>query len=426
MDNNQIVALKWPDRIRLRPSLFWGPEAERSKGVIKQLFDVFATEGMLGFSKLMSIKCNSDGSYELKSYDRGLYIGDDREESWDDVFCSIPAGPKFKQRDFIEDDVFSYFEPNHGIQYDENGKLVMAYRPDTNDVGGLAAVQAVTEYMEVTVNRDSKLSIATFKDGCRDGGVAYADSTDGRTYTHIKFKLDNSVLNCVNPDAEYIKSLANMYAKLCPGFECTVEDGAGKISYCYEDEISALEKEISDIRCPAFYREKTAFGRERYNSHKYQATARVGFVFTKNHAAQNFIHNFGLVSVESIHCKRALDSVCSVLRYYLPINENGHRGKIVNDVSTEKVNETMESSDIPLSVLLKSMYFVVDTRCSRNETESRRESYSDWTPLIVENKMIADMIEDIFKDSFANYGYEHKKTLESIMSEILDEYIGEQ
>ena len=70
MDDDVIVRLKGPDRVRKRPAvIFNSDDAEGVTRAVEMLLDIFITEAALGYSKELSVTIHKDNSICILSKD---------------------------------------------------------------------------------------------------------------------------------------------------------------------------------------------------------------------------------------------------------------------------------------------------------------------------------------------------------------------
>ena len=97
MENNKIVALRGPDRVRKRPAVvFTSDDIEGVKVAVENLLRLFAEEALYGRCTQLNVRqCECD--LEISSNDRGLYLGQDTgdERIWKQIFCELYPMPVY-------------------------------------------------------------------------------------------------------------------------------------------------------------------------------------------------------------------------------------------------------------------------------------------------------------------------------------------
>lgn len=194
-----IVVLSGPQGVRKRPAMYIGSTG--SSGFIHLLYEVLDNgidEAIAGFAKTITIKLSRDEDVdvaEVSDDGRGIpvdIIPKVGKPALEVIMTSLHSGGKFESK------VYKVSGGLHGV--------------------GLTVVNSLSEYTEVTVNRDGK----TYRQRFSRGGVAsplgeLGTAAEGKTGTTIKFKPDKEIFSARSFDTiELVERLRDL-AFLNPG-----------------------------------------------------------------------------------------------------------------------------------------------------------------------------------------------------------------
>ena len=134
--NDSITSLKGADRVRKRPAVIFGSDG--LEGCEHSFFEILSNsidEAREGYGSLIEVTRFMDKSIEVKDHGRGIPLDYNEGEgrfNWELVYCELYAGGK----------------------YDNNKGGMYEYSLGLNGLGA-CATQYSSEYMDVTVVRDS-------------------------------------------------------------------------------------------------------------------------------------------------------------------------------------------------------------------------------------------------------------------------------
>ena len=101
--NEDIVALKGADRVRLRPAVIFGSDGlEGCEHAVFEILSNSIDEAREGYGDKVIITCFEDGSVEVEDFGRGIPVDYNAREdryNWELVFCELYAGGKYKKED---------------------------------------------------------------------------------------------------------------------------------------------------------------------------------------------------------------------------------------------------------------------------------------------------------------------------------------
>ena len=208
-ENNLIVRLKGPDRVRKRPAVVF--DSDGVVGVvyvIKTLLNIFVAEAALGFSAGIHVKVHTDNSISVRSYDRGFILDETIVEGkpvWYQDFCELYCGSR-------ESDGEYYFGlgSGHNALYGQEEMAISKYQVDTDHSFDLCCVQYVSKFMHVEATRNGVKKILDFEKGYSVSDLRKEQTTE-RANTYIHFLIDEDVFGDVFfPISEIVEFLRNI------------------------------------------------------------------------------------------------------------------------------------------------------------------------------------------------------------------------
>ena len=145
-NDESIVQLKGPDKVRLRPGVIFGSDG--LDGCQHAIFEILSNsidEAREGHGNKIIVTRYQDQSVEVEDFGRGMPVGYNQREqrfNWELIFCELYAGGKYNT--------------NQGQNYE--------YSLGLNGLGA-CATQFASEYMDVAVYRDGKKHTLHFEKG---------------------------------------------------------------------------------------------------------------------------------------------------------------------------------------------------------------------------------------------------------------------
>ena len=98
-DDQSIISLKGPDRVRKRPGVIFGSDG--LEGCEHSAFEIISNsvdEAREGYGNIINITVFSDHSIEVEDFGRGIPLDWNTKEkryNWELVFCELYAGGKY-------------------------------------------------------------------------------------------------------------------------------------------------------------------------------------------------------------------------------------------------------------------------------------------------------------------------------------------
>lgn len=169
--DSNIKVLKGLEAVRKRPGMYIGSTDERGlHHLVWEIMDNSIDEVLAGNARNIFITLNKDNSIEIKDDGRGIPIGINKDtgiSTVETVFTVLHAGGKF------EEGAYKTAGGLHGV--------------------GASVVNALSSYLKVTVNRESKVYEAEFYDGGKIKSPLKHVSSTNRSGTTVLFKPDETI-----------------------------------------------------------------------------------------------------------------------------------------------------------------------------------------------------------------------------------------
>ncbi|MGA2233432.1 MAG: DNA topoisomerase (ATP-hydrolyzing) subunit B [Tepidisphaeraceae bacterium] len=226
---DMIQVLEGIEHVRARPGMYIGDTTSRGlHHLIWEIVDNSIDEAMAGYAKTVTVRLNKDGSCTVRDDGRGIPVGihpTEKIPTVELVFAKLGAGGKFNQAD----GAYKVSGGLHGV--------------------GASVVNALSEWVEVKVDREGKRHEMTFE----RGKVSRPLKVTGKSVhsgTEVTFKADNLMF----PDTEFkydlLQKRMRELAYLNEGVHIVIEDErAGKRDeFKYEHGLIEFVRYMNDAK----------------------------------------------------------------------------------------------------------------------------------------------------------------------------------
>ena len=220
--NEDIVALKGADRVRLKPAVIFGSDG--LEGCEHSVFEILSNaidEAREGFGNKIIITCFEDHSVEVEDFGRGIPVDYNTREqryNWELVFCELYAGGKYKK----EDASYKYSLGLNGL--------------------GLCATQYASEYMDAEIYSDGTRYTLHFERGENIGGLKKEPAPKKKSGSRIRWRPDLEVFTDIDIPLEYYRETLKRQAVVNAGLTLTLRIQRGKAfeeeNFLYPDGIT--------------------------------------------------------------------------------------------------------------------------------------------------------------------------------------------
>ncbi len=383
-NNQSIVLLKGPDRVRKRPAVIFGSDG--IDGCEHSVFEILSNsidEAREGFGNVISITRFLDKSIEVEDYGRGIpvdYNEREKKYNWELVFCELYAGGKYKN--------------NTGGNYEFSLGL--------NGLG-LCATQYSSEYMSVVIQRDGYKYELEFKKGKNVGGLKKTQFRHRHTGSKILWRPDLKVFTDIDIPLEYYKDTLKRQAVVNPGIRFVLKNevSRGKFEeteFLYEHGIVDYVKELAGGKTftEPYFAEAERSGRDREDLPEYKLKMSFAFCFSNEINTTQYYHNSSFLEHGGSPDKAVRNAfVYSIDKYLKAENKyNKNEGKI-------------QYSDIQDSLILVSNSY------------STMTSYENQTKKAINNKFIQDAMTEFLRKTLDIYFIENKMEADKICGQVL-------
>ena len=382
--NDDITALKGPDKVRLRPAVIFGSDSlEGCQHAVFEILSNSIDEAREGYGNKIIVTRYLDGSIEVQDFGRGIPVGFNKRENrynWDLLFCKMYAGGKYNT--------------NSGGTYE--------YSLGMNGLG-LCATQCSSEYMDVEIKRDGCKYTLHFEKGYNIGGLTEEPYSKRDTGSKIRWKPDKEVFTEIDIPVEYFKDVIRRQAIVNSGvhFELKnqVKGGFETFEYYYENGIVDYLNETAgenNLLTSVNFWTGERVGRDREDLPDYKVKMNFAIAFSNKVQLLEYYHNsswleFGGTPDEAV--KNAL--VYQIDAYIKQTNKY------------TKTDSKIKFQDVADCLLLVSSSF------------STVASYMNQTKKAVTNKFIKDAMIDFLRHNLEIYFIENKMEADKIAEQVL-------
>jgi len=389
-NDQSIIALKGPDRIRKRPAAILGSDG--LAGCQHAFFEILSNsvdEAKEGFGDEIKVTVYKDMVLQVEDSGRGVPMNYNEKEgrfNWDLIFCELYAGGKYLN--------------NEGGNYQ--------FALGLNGLGA-CATQCSSEFMTVKSYDGKNLSQMEFKKGYPVGELLVRPIERGekKRGTIIRWKPDYDVFTDICIPRSYFHEVLKRQSVVNPGttFKLIYEEENGSFTtdeYVYENGISDYLAECvgeSNI-VPIVNFHLDTKGKDREDQAEYKLKADFSFTFSNEIQMGEYYHNSSFLT----HGGSSELAVKSAFVYAID--------KYIKNKNLYKGKEKNKEKKISFPDIQDSFVIVVNSF-------STLSSYENQTKKAVTNQFIYDAMNDFLKDQLDIYFTEHDAEAAKIAEQVL-------
>lgn len=224
-DESSITILEGLEAVRKRPGMYIGSTDKRGLHHLAwEIIDNCVDEIINGFGNKITVKINKDNSLTVADNGRGVPTGMHKsgKSTPEVIYTILHAGGKF------ETNGYKVSGGLHGV--------------------GASVVNALSEWMEVTILRDGAIHQIRFKNGGKVDIPLHKIGTTNKTGTIVTFMPNHEIFKNLNFSYTTICERMQESAFLLKNLTCEVEDVADekKVTYHYENGITSFVEYINE------------------------------------------------------------------------------------------------------------------------------------------------------------------------------------
>ena len=228
---SSIQVLEGLEAVRKRPGMYIGDPHDGSAlhHCIWEVVDNSVDEHLAGYNDKIEVGINAGGTLSVRDFGRGIPVGMHEEfniSAAEVIMTKLHAGGKF------DNSSYKVSGGLHGV--------------------GVSAVNAVSEWMKVTIHRDGKIHEQVYEKGVPVSPLSVVGDCDD-TGTEITFKPDLSIFtNITEFEFDQIDTRLKETAFLNAGLEIVISDTRGEephvSNHLYEGGIKEFVSQINNHR----------------------------------------------------------------------------------------------------------------------------------------------------------------------------------
>ncbi|WP_170007232.1 DNA topoisomerase IV subunit B [Bacillus fonticola] len=228
-NDESIQVLEGLEAVRKRPGMYIGSTDVRGlHHLIYEIVDNSVDEALGGFGDKIEVILERDGSVKVSDEGRGMPVGMHKsgKPTPEVIFTVLHAGGKFGQGGYKTSGGL------HGV--------------------GASVVNALSEWVVVTIARDGSLYEQTFRDGGKPATSLDKKGPTRKKGTTVHFKPDPSIFSNTKFQYDLIKERLQESAFLLKGLTMRLVDKRGEEPkedvFCYESGIEAFVEYMNEER----------------------------------------------------------------------------------------------------------------------------------------------------------------------------------
>ncbi|GGB52523.1 DNA topoisomerase 4 subunit B [Fictibacillus barbaricus] len=224
-NDDAIQVLEGLEAVRKRPGMYIGStDARGLHHLVYEIVDNAVDEALGGFGDYIHVKIHKDNSVSVSDDGRGMPTGMHKlgKPTPEIIFTVLHAGGKFGQGGYKTSGGL------HGV--------------------GASVVNALSEWLEVTIHRDGKTYRQRFEDGGKPVTTLEVIGNTRKSGTTVHFKPDPTMFSTINYNYETLSERLREAAFLLKGIKIVLEDARNgeKEEFQFDTGLEAFVKYLNE------------------------------------------------------------------------------------------------------------------------------------------------------------------------------------